>query len=146
MVHDIQREPVSGNFLHIDFYAITKGEKVHTKIPLLFTWDSIAVKEWAILEEHIKEIEVKVLPNNLVDNIEVNISWLKEIGDSIRISDLNIDLYKFDLITIDSVVVSANKPKIEEIPTDAPSNDEVTGADTEEGTKEDVEKKTEEKK
>jgi large subunit ribosomal protein L25 len=37
LVHDIQREPVSGDFLHIDFYAITRGETVHTKIALNFT-------------------------------------------------------------------------------------------------------------
>jgi len=36
LIHDIQREPVSGEFLHIDFYAITRGEKVHTNINLEF--------------------------------------------------------------------------------------------------------------
>jgi len=36
LVHDIQREPVSGDFLHIDFYAITRGQKVHTKMALTF--------------------------------------------------------------------------------------------------------------
>ena len=36
LVHDYQKEPVKGDFLHIDFFAITKGEKVHTKIHLSF--------------------------------------------------------------------------------------------------------------
>jgi large subunit ribosomal protein L25 len=36
LVHDIQNEPVHGDFLHIDFYAITRGEKVHTNIALSF--------------------------------------------------------------------------------------------------------------
>jgi large subunit ribosomal protein L25 len=36
LVHEIQKEPISGDFLHIDFYAITRGEKVHTKIALSF--------------------------------------------------------------------------------------------------------------
>jgi large subunit ribosomal protein L25 len=36
LVHQIQREPISGDFLHIDFYAITRGEKLTAKIHLNF--------------------------------------------------------------------------------------------------------------
>jgi len=36
LIHEIQREPVSGDFLHVDFYAITRGETVNTKITLNF--------------------------------------------------------------------------------------------------------------
>lgn len=129
LVHAIQREPVSGDFLHIDFLALTRGEKVTTKIALSFVWDSAAVKEWAILDEHIKEIEVKVLPKNLVDFIEVDLTILKEMGDSIKISELKIDLEKFDIITTDTIVISATKPaKVEEVATEAPEA-AVTGAD-----------------
>ena len=131
LVHEVQHEPISWDFLHIDLFAITKGEKVHTKIALKFTWESKAVKEWAILDEHIKEIEVKVLPKNLVDNIEVDLSSLKEMGDSIKISELNIDTSKFEVLTNDTVVVSATKPaKVEEVSNEAPDAP-VTGADEE---------------
>lgn len=114
LVHDIQREPVNGDFQHIDFYAITKGEKVHTKIHLSFIGNSKAVKEGAILEEHIKELDVKVLPKDLVDCFEVDLSKLAEMGDVIRISDLGISS-KFELHAhADDIVVSASKPaKIE---------------------------------
>ncbi len=136
LVHDIQREPITGDFLHIDFYAITRGEKVHTKIAFNFTWESQAVREGAILDEHIKEIEVKVLPRNLVDAIDVDLSALKEMWDSIKISDLAIDAEKFEVLTADTVVVSASKPaKVEEISDEAPDAP-VTGADEEEKTEE----------
>lgn len=131
LVHDIQREPVSGDFLHIDFYAITRGEKVTTKVSLLFIGESKAIKEWAILEEHIKEIEIKVLPKDLIDNIEVDLSKLEEIGDSIKISELNINAEKIKIVTADTIVVSATKPaKVEEISDEAPEA-AVTGADEE---------------
>ncbi len=114
LVHDIQREPVNGDFQHIDFFAITKGEKVHTKIHLSFVGTSKAVKEGAILEEHIKELDVKVLPKDLVDSFEVDLSKLVEMGDVIRVSDLGISS-KFELHAhADDIVVSASKPaKIE---------------------------------
>jgi len=130
LVHDIQREPISWEFLHIDFYAITKGEKVHTKIHLNFIGTSQAVIEWAILEEHMKEIEVKVLLKNLIDWINVDLTKLEEIGSSIKLSELNIDTTKFEVLTPDDVVVTAAKPAkaevLEEI-IDVP----VTGAEEE---------------
>jgi large subunit ribosomal protein L25 len=45
LVHAIQKEPISGEFLHIDFLALTRGEKVTTKIALNFIGESQAVKE-----------------------------------------------------------------------------------------------------
>lgn len=135
LVHDIQKAPVSGDYLHIDFYAITKWEKVHTKIALKFIWESQAVIEWAILDEHVKDIEVKVLPSDLVDAIEVDLSILKEMWDTIKISELNIDRTKFDILTNETVVVSASKPaKVEEI-SDAAPDAPVTGAEEEEEEK-----------
>ena len=135
LVHEIQKEPISWDYLHIDFYAITKGEKVHTKIHFNFIGASQAVKEWAILEELMKEVEVKVLPKDLVDWIDVDLSELKEMWDSLRLSDLKIDTSKFDILTPDSIVVTASIPaKIEVL---EPIEDvAVTGADEEENKEE----------
>lgn len=116
LIHEIQKHPVIWNFTHIDFYAITEWEKLHTNIPLNFVWESEAKKLWAILEEHIKEIEVKCLSKDLVDSIEVDLSSLKEFNDVIRVSDLNIDTKKFDLITkADDIVVIASEPAVQKI-------------------------------
>lgn len=117
LVHEVQKEPVSWDFLHIDFFAVTKWEKVHTKIHLNIVWASQAVKEWAVLEQHIKEIEVKVLPSDLIDAIEVDISVLKEMWDHIKLSDLKISS-KIEVLTHDDIVVTASKPaKVEVIET-----------------------------
>jgi len=115
LVHDIQKEPVSWDFIHIDFYAITRWELLTTKIELNFIWISSAAKEWALIEEHIKEIEVKCLPKDLVDNFEVDLSKLKNIGDSIRVSDLNLWENFEILISNDDTIVSASKPTKNEI-------------------------------
>ena len=123
MVYDIQKAPVSGDFIHIDFYAITKWEKVYATIPLIFVWASQAVREWAIIEEHVKEIEVRCLPKDLVDNFEVNVSRLANVGDILRVSDLGLDKQRYEISAQHEadVIVSATLPwKAEEIPTGAP--------------------------
>ncbi len=113
LVHQIQQNPITWDFIHIDFYAITRWETLTTKITLNFVGDSEAIKEGAILQEQLKEVEVKCLPKNLVDSFEVDLTVLKEIGSSIRVSDLKIDSEKFELLTNqDDVIVTANKPKV----------------------------------
>lgn len=128
LIHDFQKEPVTWAFTHVDFYAITAWEKVHTKIHLEFVWESEAKKLWAIIEEHTKEIEVKCLSENLVDSFKVDLSLLKDFGDTIKVSDLDIDTTKFDLLTSsDDLVAHATKPAVQVIEEDvAPATEEAT--------------------
>lgn len=121
LFHEIQRDPISWDFLHIDFYAITKDEKVHTSIPLVFVWVSKAkTDEWAIIEEIIKQIEVRCLPADLVDSFEVDLSKLEKTWDNIKVGDLKIP-EKFEVLSSkDEVIVIANKAKVEVVEDTAP--------------------------
>lgn len=122
LVHEVQRAPVSWDFTHIDFFAITKWEKLTAKIHLSFVWSSKATKEWAVIEEHIKELEVKCLPKDLVDSFEVDLSELENMWDAIRISDLKLDSNKYEVMWNENdIVVIASKPakvEIEEVTTE----------------------------
>ncbi len=121
LVHQTQRHPITGDFTHIDFYAITRGEALQTNIHINFIGESEAKKEGAIIEESMKEITVKCLPRNLVDHFDVDLWLLKEAGDFIRVSDLGIDPEKYEvLVWEDDVVASAIMPKIEVIEDTAP--------------------------
>lgn len=126
LVHDFQKNPVTGDFLHMDFYAVTRGEKVTTKIHLNFVGDSAAARDGALIEEHLKDVEVRTLPRDLVDAFDVDLSKLEKAGDIIRVSDLAIDSKKFEVLNnVDDVVVMASEPKkateettVEEAPTE----------------------------
>lgn len=116
LIYDVVKNPINGEFQHIDLYAITKWEKVTTNIPLVFVWVAKASTEGAIIEEQMKEIEVKVLPKDLVDSIEVDISTLENIGDSIRVSDLKVNRDKFELLADENaIIVTAAQPVEEKI-------------------------------
>jgi large subunit ribosomal protein L25 len=139
LVHEVIKEPIKWDYQHIDFYAITKGEKLTANIRLSFVGTAEALVEWAIIEEHIKEVEVKVLPKDLVDSIEVDLSALKHIWDVIRVSDLSIDKEKFTIINnADEIVAIASKPREEKIedtapiiaPADVPATEQKTPEET----------------
>ena len=124
LFHDNQFEPVSGEFSHVDFYALTRGEKLTTKIALNFIGASEAVKEGAILSENVKEIEVSCLPKDLVSSFDVDLTLLKKEEDVIRLSDLAIDTTKFDIHNLhaEDAIAVANKAKVEVISDEAPED------------------------
>lgn len=97
LIHDTQKNPVTGDFTHVDFYAITRGEKVTAHVHLNFTGESKAAKNGAILTESMKDIEVRCLPRNLVDHFDVDLSLIVEAGDVIRVSDLGLDAEKYEI-------------------------------------------------
>ena len=129
LVHQTQKHHITGEFTHVDFYAITRGETLQTQIHFNFIGESPAQKEGAIIEEIMKEISVKCLPRNLVDHFDVDLGILKEIGDAIRISDLWIDTEKYELSVHDEdVVATASAPKVEVIEDTAPEMELPEGA------------------
>jgi len=128
LVHQTQKHPVTGAFTHVDFYAITRGEVLTTNIQFNFINEAPAVKEWFVIEEVMKEVEVKCLPRNLTDHFDVDLSTIKSDEDSIKISDLGIDTEKFELsVNQDDVVVACSAPKV--VVDEDPVDEEVTGSD-----------------
>lgn len=118
LIHQTQKHPVTGEFTHVDFYAITRGEKLSTKIALEFVGEAPAAKEGMIIQELVKELEVHCLPRYLVDHFEVDLSILVAEGDTIRFSDLKLDSGKYDYhYENDLVIASATMPRaaVEEV-------------------------------
>jgi large subunit ribosomal protein L25 len=90
LIHEIDRDPVTNQPRHADFYAIQKGAKVTVAVALEFVGESAAVKNGASLVKVLHEIEIEVAPEKLPHSIEVDLSTLENIGDQIHVSDLKI--------------------------------------------------------
>lgn len=91
LVHEIQKDPISGSPIHIDFFQASLKEEVEVAIPLVFEGVSFAVKDLgANLVKNMTEIEVKALPQNLPHEIIVDLALLKEIGSHILVKDLKV--------------------------------------------------------
>jgi len=131
LFHDTQKEPLSWEFIHIDFYAITRGQKLTTKIHLNFIGNSEAEKEGAIISENVKELEVSCLPKDLVEGFDVDLSLLKKEEDVIKLSDLGIDTEKYEIhyLHSDDAIAVANKSKVETISDEAPESTLPEGAE-----------------
>jgi large subunit ribosomal protein L25 len=112
LVHDLQKHPVTGDFLHVDFFAVSAKEKIHVAIPVKIVGKSQAQVEGALIETNLHEISVKVLPANLIDAIEVSIDSLVKVGDVVHVSDIAANYPKLEILTpMSDAIVSAHAPK-----------------------------------
>lgn len=136
LIKEVQIDPVKDNFIHVDLYKIRMDELIYTEIPLRFVGEAPAVKDLGgILVKNLDKVEVKCLPGDLIHDIEVDISQLKEFNDSISIKDLKVP-ESIELLSGDDVqIVSIAEPrKVEE---DTPVVEE-SASESAEGDKEDV--------
>lgn len=90
LIHEVDLDPLTNLPRHVDFYAVTKGQKVEVAIPLVFEGVSPAVEAGANLVKVMHELEVEADPMNLPHDIKVDISALKALGDKIHASDLSL--------------------------------------------------------
>ena len=79
--------PVTDNITHIDFIELVDGNYVKVDIPVRFKGDSPGVKLGGKLLQSIRRVTVKTLPENLVDELFVDISEL-ELGMAVRVRDI----------------------------------------------------------
>lgn len=91
IVKDVQKDPVKNNIIHVDFYQVDMSKKIHTEIILNFIGEPRAVKELGgVLIKHTDSIEIKCLPGDLVDRIDVDLSNLSNFHDSVKAGDLKL--------------------------------------------------------
>ena len=84
LIHEVQVDPVKGQPIHVDFYALEKGQEVSVNIPLEFTGVSVAVKDLGgSLVKVLHEVEVKGQPENLPHSFTIDISPLVALDSQI---------------------------------------------------------------
>lgn len=144
LIHNPQLQPVTGEFLHIDFHRVSLEEKVTAMIPLELKGKAPAAESGeGVLITLLSELEVEALPTDLPDKLEVEISKLEKIDDALRVKDIKVDRKKVKILAEENeMVVKIEKPTEEE---EKPV-EEAVPSEEEEKPEEKVEKEIEEKK
>ncbi len=91
MIKDLQVDPISRHFKHIDFIRVMKGHKLNVAIRVELSGDCIGVRHGGLVEFVSRELDVEVLPREMFDSFDVDISDL-DIGDHITVKDLKAKL------------------------------------------------------
>lgn len=113
MIKDIQRNPVRGNILHVDFLAVAMDELLKATVPLQITGDEQVSEHGGIVQHQLREIEVECLPGDLPGYLTVDISELR-IGQHIAAGDLAIPETVTMLTGPSEVVITVVAPRVAE--------------------------------
>ena len=88
MFHDRQIDPVRGRLIHADLTRLVKGQKIEVTVPLHLNGEPIGVREkQGVLEQIIREIEIRCEPREIPDTLEVDVSNL-DVHDVLHVSDI----------------------------------------------------------
>jgi large subunit ribosomal protein L25 len=89
LVREVQRDPIRGNVLHVDFYRVRMDVLVRTDVPVMLVGSDAAItRNNGMVMHEMTSIRIECLPGNLPSEIRVDLALLKEVGDSILVSDL----------------------------------------------------------
>jgi large subunit ribosomal protein L25 len=116
LVREKQRDYLKNRFIHVDFQAVSQTEKIRAEVSIEMVGHSPAVKDFnGVVVEGITSVNVEALPKDLPERFLVDISGLKQIGDSITLSDIAIPEGVTVLDPVDEMIILINAPAAEEI-------------------------------
>jgi large subunit ribosomal protein L25 len=90
LVREVQRDPVTGAILHLDFHQISLTKKLTIQVPIHLMGTPVGVDDGGILQHALRDLEIECLPTTIPEKIEVDVSHLK-IGDSVHVADIKVE-------------------------------------------------------
>lgn len=127
LVKEMQRDPVQRTLLHTDLYEVDVNAKLALRVPLHLVGRAAGVELGGILQPIRREVEVRCLPTEIPDYIEVDVSALG-IHDALHLSDLKAPAGVEVVIDTDEAVVTVLPPVVEEVKVAAAGEGAAEGA------------------
>ena len=131
VIQRIQRHPLTSGYLHAEFYQVSLTETMRADVPLVVVGTSEAVSMYSgVLMTALESLQVEALPLNLPSRIEVDITPLVELEQSLHVRDLPIPANVTVLTDLDVMVVKISTPRVaEEEEAAAEGEEAVAGAE-----------------
>ncbi len=87
ILKDYQSDPLGRGLLHVDFLEVRMDRPIEATVPIGLTGTAAGVREGGVMDQTLREVQVRCLPADIPQVIEYDVDVM-EIGDSIRVSDL----------------------------------------------------------
>jgi len=134
MIKTFDRTVMDKSYQHFDFQVLTEGEKIKTSVSINFI-NKDEIKEEGNVQEYLHAVEYEVLPKDILDSIEVDLSVLTYSND-ITVADLAISSdERYHVITASNTTVATLAP-IVEVVLETEDTDQVVTEEVEEETEE----------
>jgi len=116
VVREYDRDWRRGELVHVDFYQVRMEEKIRLEVPVILVGEAPALKSKDnMLEHELATLTVECLPAKIPTSLEVDISSLAEVDQTIRVRDVSVDKDITVLNNPDLVVVKIGLRPVEKI-------------------------------
>jgi large subunit ribosomal protein L25 len=110
LARQIQRDPVKGTLVHVDFVRIRADQTVTAEVPLHLAGEAEGVKNGGLLEQALFTVSVEALPADLPPAITHDVSAL-DMGDQVHVRDLQVSVAVTITTDADELVVQVVQPR-----------------------------------
>jgi len=115
-IREIQRDELTRQLLHVDFYQVKKTEKIKVDIPIVFVGEAPAMKEKEnILTHGVTSLAIECLPGEVPPQIEVDLSHLEEVEQAIYVRDITLSPDITVMTEPDQLMVKVSKARVERV-------------------------------
>jgi len=111
LLKDLQIHPLKDIYLHADFYEISMDKEITVGIPIHLIHTPTGVPKGGVLQHIQRELMISCLPDKIIDAIEIDVSGL-DIGDSLRISDIQLPEGMMSVAEHDATIVVVAAPTV----------------------------------
>jgi len=112
LARHVQRDPVRGNVLHVDFYRVSMTRLISAEVPVVLVNESPIVSSGGAVVNHpMSSLTIEALPAHLPPHIEVDMSLLAQVGDQLLVQDLVLPEGATALSDPDELVVKLDYPR-----------------------------------
>jgi large subunit ribosomal protein L25 len=117
LARQIQRHPVKGTLLHVDFVRVRADQTIQAEVPVHLTGDAEGVARGGVLEQFLYTVSVEARPADVPNSLEIDISAL-EIGDAAYVRELTVPSGVVITNDADDLVAQISAPRVveEEVP------------------------------
>jgi large subunit ribosomal protein L25 len=115
VIQKVQRHPLTSSVLHAEFYQVSLTHTMRAEVPLVVVGTTEAIETYnGVLMMALESLHVEALPLDLPPRIEVDITPLVELEQSLHVRDLPIPANVTVLTDMDVMVVKIATPRVAE--------------------------------
>ena len=86
---DVQRDPVTGRLIHVDFAPVNMRERIEVTVPLHVVGESPGAEEGGVLQQVAYEVRVESLPGDIPQELDIDVSTLG-MNENLTLADLEL--------------------------------------------------------
>ncbi len=115
-LREIQRDELTGQLLHVDFYQVKKTEKIKVDVPIVLVGEAPAMKEKGrSLTRGVTSLSIECLPDKLPPQIGVDLSPLEDTAQAIHVRDITLSPDISVTTDPDQLVVKVSEARVERV-------------------------------